>query len=316
MPRLIPLCAALLAVPAWAGDFAPGGNAGALARSFALPALGQPDVLAPGRGEMRLTVDVTNEYVREGGCAVECIWLDGETSRLRLAHRRGLGGGWDFAIEVPLLDRGGGFLDGWIQDWHGWFGLPTGGRELADDNQYRYRYARGGVVLLDETRGGSGLGDVELTLGRALGAGRALRVMAKLPTGDGDALGGGNAGGALWLEQSLPLPRGWAGYVALGGSVNGRGKALPEMQNREVAFGGIGLLVPVTRAVRLSAQLYAHSRLYDGSELTPLARFGAPLTLGLQFRTGARSSFEIGFQEDPSVNGSPDFSAYVSLRML
>lgn len=318
MPRLIPIFAALLAAaaPAWAGEFAPGGNSGALARGFALPVLGQTQAVPRGRSETRLTFDVTNEYVAEGTCADECILLDGETSRLRLAHRRGLGGGWDFAIEVPLLDRGGGFLDGWIQDWHGGFGLPNGGRESAADDQYRYRYERGGVVLLDETRGGSGLGDVELTLGRALGAGRVLRAMAKLPTGDENALGGGNAGGALWFEQALPLPRGWAGYVALGGSVNERGEVLPDMQNRELAFGGIGLLIPITRTVRLSAQLYAHSRLYDGSELTPLARIGAPLTLGLQFRTGARGSFEIGFQEDPSVNGSPDFSTYVSLRML
>lgn len=318
MPRLIVLCAALLAAaaPAWAGEFVPGGNSGALARGFALPPLGQAQVVPRGRGETRLTFDVTNEYVAGGTCADECILLDGETSRLRLAHRRGLGGGWDFAIEVPLLDRGGGVLDGWIQEWHGWFGLPNGGREFAVDDQYRYRYERGGVVLIDETRGGSGVGDVELTFGRAFGAGRVLRAMAKLPTGDEDALGGGNAGGALWLEQALPLPRGWAGYVALGGSVNERGAVLPEMQNREVAFGGIGLLMPVTRTVRLSAQLYAHSRLYDGSELTPLARIGAPLTLGLQFRTGPRGSVEIGIQEDPSVDGSPDFSAYLSFRAM
>jgi hypothetical protein len=263
-----------------------------------------------------VTFDVANEYVSEGDCVVECITLDGETSRLRLQHRRGLRGGWDFAVVVPLLDRGGGFLDGWIQDWHGWFGLPNGGRELATDGQYRYRYERAGVVLLDQARGGSGVGDVELTLGRALGPRRALRAMAKLPTGDEEALGGGNAGGALWLEQALPLPRNWSGYLAFGGSYNERGEVLPDMQKREVAFGGIGLLMPLTRNARLSAQLNAHSRLYDGSALTPLARIGAPLTLGLQFRTGARGSFEIGFQEDPSVNGSPDFAVYLSYRAL
>jgi hypothetical protein len=318
MPRLIALCAALLAAaaPARAGEFVPGGNSGALARGFALPALSQAQVVPRGRSETRLTFDVTNEYVADGDCVTECIVLDGETSRLRLAYRRGLGGGWDFGIEVPLLDRGGGFLDGWIQDWHGWFGLPNGGREFSASGQYRYYYERDGVVLIDETRGGSGVGDVELTLGRAIGAGRVLRAMAKLPTGDEDALGGGNAGGALWLEQALPLPRGWSGYVALGGSVSDISEVLPEMQSREVAFGGIGVLVPVSRTVRLSAQLYAHSRLYDDSELTPLTRIGAPLTLGLQFRTGRRGSFEIGFQEDPSVGASPDFSAYLSLRVL
>ena len=64
----------------------------------------------------------------------------------------------------------------------------------------------------------------------------------------------------------------------------------------------------------LTAQIQVHGRLYDGSTLTPLQRAGMPLTLGLQFRTGARSVFELGFQEDPSVNGSPDFVLYLSHR--
>jgi hypothetical protein len=316
MPRsLCALCVAL-ALPAWAGDFAPGGNSGTLARTSALPALGNPALLARGHTEAGATLDVTNEYVTEGSCAVECITLDGETTRLRLWHRRGLGGGWDFAMELPLLDRGGGFLDGWIQDWHGWFGLPNGGREQAADDQYRFHYERGGVVLLDQTSGGSGLGDATLTLGRALGRGRMVRAMAKLPTGDDRELGGGNSGGALWVEQALALPPGWSGYVALGASASERGAVLPQMQQREVAFGGIGLIAPLGRSVRLTGQLQVHSRLYGDSELSPLARIGAPLTLGLQFRTSRRGWLELGFQEDPSVNGSPDFVAYVSMRSL
>lgn len=318
MPRLLSALCVALALPAWAGpvwagDFTPGGNSGALARGFALPSLGDLRVLPRGLAETRLTADVANEYVREGyaangSCPGECITLDGETSRLRLAHRRGLGGGWEIGVELPLLDRGGGFLDGWIQDWHGWFGLPNGGRELAADDQYRFRYERGSVALLDETEAGSGIGDATLTVGKAVGEDTALRLMAKLPTGDEDELAGGNAGGALWLEHALPF-----GYVAFGASLSGRGAVLPEMQNREVFFGGLGLLVPVTDSMRLTAQLQLHSLLYDGSELSPFSRPGAPLTLGLQFRAGERHTIELGFQEDPSVNASPDFSAYLSL---
>ncbi len=312
---LVALCAAF-ALPAWCGDFAPGANGATLARPFALPALGDATVLARGRSETRTTLDVANEYVNEGSCAAECITLDGETARLRFTHRRGLGAGWDFAFELPVLDRGGGFLDGWIQDWHRWLGLPNGGREQAPDGQYRFQYERGGVVLLDETQGGSGLGDASVTVGRKLGRRSVLRAMAKLATGDERELAGGNAGAALWVEQSLPLPRGWSGYFALGASTNERGTVLPDLQNRQIAFGGFGLIAPLTRTVRLTAQLQAHSRLYKDSELTPLARVGAPLTLGLQFRTGTRSALELGFQEDPSVNGSPDFAVYLSYRSM
>jgi len=319
MPRLPAAFCLVLAASAWAGaaaagEFAPGGNAGTLARAFALPELGEGLPLARGHSETRWTLDVANEYVAEGACAVECIVLDGETARLRLTHRRGLGGGWDFSTQLALLDRGGGFLDGWIQDWHDAFGLPNGGRELAQDGQYRFHYERQNVVLLDQTAGGTGVGDVTLAVGRRWGHAGALRAMAKLPTGDDGALEGGTAGAALWVERALALPADWSGYVALGGSYSERGPVLPAMQNRSIAFGGLGIAAPVTRSVRLTAQLQMHGRLYGGSELSPLARNGSPLTLGLQFRTRSRGSIELGFQEDPSVNGSPDFAVYLSIR--
>lgn len=310
---------AAMSLGAAAGDFVPGGNAGALARPFALPALGEAPVLARGQAESRVTLDIANEYVHEGytsagACAAECILLDGETTRLRFTQRRGLGGGWDLSLDVPVLHTGGGFLDGWIEQWHGWFGLPNGGRNQAARGQYHYRYERAGAAPLDVTEGGTCLGDVSVGLGRALSAGTALRAQYKAPTGNDHPLCGGNAGGALWLDAALPLPGAWRGYVAAGYSYNERGDVLPALQKRDAWFGGLGLLAPVTDGARLHLQLYGHTRLYDGSELSPLARAGAPLTIGLQLgRRPERAAFELGFQEDPSVNASPDFAAYLSV---
>src|SRR5688572_2763058 len=105
MPRLLALWFCI-AAPAFAGDFAPGGNSGTLARGFALPTLGRTAVAEPGRSETSLTLDFTNEYVEEGDCTRECVTLDGETARLRLAHRRALGRRWEVAVEVPVLDAG------------------------------------------------------------------------------------------------------------------------------------------------------------------------------------------------------------------
>jgi hypothetical protein len=307
------LCAC--AMPAIAADFVPGGNAGALARPFALPVLGSTGVLAPGGSETQVTLDFTNEYVSEGqgDCANECITLDGETARLRFSHRRSLGAGWDFTAALPVLMQGGGFLDSWIQDWHGWFGLPNGNREFAANNQYRYRYVRNNVTLLDVTDPGNCVGDLELGVGRALGKASALRGMVKAPTHGSQDLCGGEYGGALWLDAALPLPSGWGGYFAVGYSLNARGEILSSMQKREVPFGGIGLLVPLTTNVKASLQVHANGPLYEGSELSPLRKAGVPLTLGLQFRTGARGRIDIGFQEDPSVSGSPDFAFYMAV---
>lgn len=311
MPRLTPaaLCA-LFALPAAAADFVPGGNGGTFARAFALPVLGAPQVT---RGSAwRASYDVTNEYVKKGKCATECLVMDGETSRLRLSYGGG-SGRWDYRVELPLLKTGGGFMDSGIQRWHSAFGLPNDGREFTSNGNYAYHYQRGSTVLLDETEGTTGLGDVTLGLGRALGTRTALRAMAKLPTGDADTLTGGNAGGALWLEQGFGSDAGWGGYVALGGSYNQRGDVLSSMQNRGVAFGGVGLQLPLTESLRVVGQLHAHGRLFHGSELKAFSRLGMPLTAGLQWRASPTYRFDFGMQEDPSVYGSPDFGLYFSL---
>lgn len=305
--------------PAAAGDFVPGGNASALARSFALPALGDSRVLAPGHVDTRATLDFANEYVKEGVCgsSPECIVLDGETVRLALDWRRGFGGGWEGAVRIPVLDRSGGFLDSWIEQWHSWFNLPNGGREFAARNQYQYFYQRGaGAPLLDVTDEGACLGDIEVTVGRALGWDASLRGMAKLATGDAKSLCGGNAGGALWLDTALPLEGPWQGYFAAGYSFNARSDVLGGQQVRGLPFGGLAMLLPLTDDVRVHAQVQVHGRLYKDSQLSPLERPGAPLTLGLNIRVAKETWLDLGFQEDPSVNASPDFDAYVSLRWM
>jgi hypothetical protein len=305
---------ALLAAPALAGPFAAGGDSGFVARGFALPELGRVRVLEAGRNETGMMVDVANEYVDEGKCAAECILLDGETARLRLSWRRGLGGGFDAGIEVPLLDQDGGFLDGWIQDWHRWFGLSNGGREFTTDGQHRYRYFRDGAVVFDETAGADGIGDVSVTLGRRLGDFGAVRAMARLPTADEPLLGSDGAGGALWLELGLPVPATWEGYVAAGISQNERAGIWDGMQNARLVFGGVGLAAPVTEAVQLVLQVQARGPAFDDSTVSPLFRPAIPMTLGLRARVGRGSALEIGFQEDLSVNASPDLGLYLALR--
>ncbi|MCI0750108.1 MAG: DUF3187 family protein [Nevskiales bacterium] len=303
----------LMAGSVMAGDFPPGGNAATLARGFALPELGNPAVLPAGQRELRVFLDISNEYVSEGACASECIVLDGETARLILSERRALGNGWDFGLDIPLLIQGGGFLDSAIEEFHDWGDFPNGGRELAPKNRYEYRYARGGVTVLSVQEPDTDLGDVALRLGRRLGAQFALRGMFKVPTGDGSLMGGDNPGAALWLEAGLPLPERWSGFLAAGVSANERGEVLSAQQNREILFGGAGIRALLTERVHVLAQVYAHSRLFDDSTLTALSRPGVPLTLGLQIQTGPNTRFDLGFQEDLSLTASPDVGLYGAL---
>lgn len=302
---------------AHASEFPPVTNHAMLARGFTLPSLGHPPAGTASRWQWSL--DLTNEYESlgfnaNGQCAdPECLRVDGETRRLAVRHQRRFAPGWDWSVEVPLVAHAGGSLDGIIETWHGWFGLPNNGRELQPRDQFRVFYSSDGQVLLDYDEPRSGLGDVSLGIGRDWGR-WALRGEAKLPTGDSARLSGGNAGVALWLAGETPRAGRWRGYVAAGASLNRRGELLPQQQNRLVPLGGAGLSVAVSPRLRLQAQLYAHGPLFANSRLRNLGRAGLLLSVGGQFALTPSASVELALIEDLGVNVSPDFNLQWVLR--
>lgn len=309
------LCAGLLlAAPLSRADTLATTNQAALARAFALPALGQ--ARAAPEGEWRLAFDIATEFVNKqsGG---EQLLLDGESQRWALGWRRGLAKTWELGVEVPLLHTGGGFMDDVVENWHDAFGLPNGGREQAPQDRYRYAYARDGEVVLDTEDDGTALGDVSLQLGRMLSEDLALRALLKLPTGDEDRLGGGNLGGALWADWALPIApgAGWGGFLSAGLSANEQAEALEDQQRALVPFGGVGLDVRLLDSLQALAQLYLHGPLYEDSAIAALEDAGAMLTLGGRWCAQRQTCVELSFSEDLAVGVSPDFSLRLALRL-
>lgn len=315
--RLAAACAALLAAQAaQAGDFFPTSNQGALQRSFALPALGEARILESGEEAWYGAVDLTTEY-HLGRSAREEILQDGETSRFSLSYRGGLGADWEWGVQLPLLVQGGGFLDSFIERWHGFFGLPNGGREFAPRNRYKYRYVRDGVTVLNVQDSSTGLGDVQLSTGWQWRDSAALRGMLKLPSGDENHLAGGNLGGALWLDTALPFARAsaWSGYVSAGASLNDQAGVLASLQNRAAAFAGAGLSYRVLSRLQVTSQFYAHTPLYRDTDLEALKKPGLQFVLGGSYRISETLNFLLAFQEDLVTASSPDFSLHFGLSV-
>ena len=166
-----------------------------------------PDPLARGRVEARLDGDWGSDFGIEGtvgGRTSDLRFLvDGEHRSGALTVRRGFGHGLTLALRASVLWRGGGFLDGVIDAWHGVLGLPDGGRSLFPDDQFRVeaRDNRRPAVRWSG-RTGTGLGNLELEAHQVLsGKGDARRwrtaLVARigLPTASGPFAGAGAAGG-------------------------------------------------------------------------------------------------------------------------
>ena len=290
-------------------------DGGALARNFALPALGQHQVNQPGKAGYALELDLTNEYVAKT-TATESILLDGETARLGLRYDGVLAPDWDWNAELPLYLLGGGFMDSFINGYHDATGLPDGGRSQARDDQYRYRYTRGGAVLLDASHSGTFFGDMTFGIGYQLLPQIALRAQVKLPTGEAADLTGGNTGGAFWADAALPFAEAsaWSGYASLGVSVNERGGVLSALQEKTLFFGGAGIRWRVNPSFSFYSEVAARSALYTGSALDPLDGVGIPALFGVSYHISPAHSLDIAFQEDLNPGASPDFGLRFALR--
>src|SRR3569623_1167556 len=160
--------ALLMALPwsagAWAWAALPAYNQHTLARSFALPVIGQASVLGASQSAFSADDDLTSEYYKDQR-GNEDITVDGETSGFTLGWRQGIGNDVELTARVPEQIVGGGFMDHFIDNWHKTFGLPDGGRSQAPDNQRQISYSVNGNPVLDVPASGTTLGDIQLGAG-------------------------------------------------------------------------------------------------------------------------------------------------------
>ena len=151
----------------------------------------------------------------------ESVAFDGETVRVTVRGRYGVGERTDLEIELPFLYAFGGNLDKIIEKYHALLGLPDGSREEYPDDQYEMRVESGGDVLYDLEGNRLGVGDVPIFLTVAVreedrrGPGIALRGGVELPTGS-ESRGFGN--GAVDFGFGAIGERTWGRWTVSGGT--------------------------------------------------------------------------------------------------
>jgi len=299
-------------------------NQAPLISIYGLPYIGDAQVAAKGVGDLRLTMDLANSYIRETSAnASESIVLDGESLRLTLSGHYGIGSRVELGIDVPFIIVGGGFLDNFIQDFHQTFSLPNGGREDAPDNRILYKYQKNGVTLLDMEQSGQGLGDMRFSAGWQVYQSAdkqnnlALRASLKLPTGDtGIMLGSGSTDLALWVVGNtgghLSLGQ-YKLFGAAGGMEMTRGRILPDQQRSLVGFGELGLGFSPAQWIELKFQANYNSPFYSNSDLKQIYYSSLQLTFGGALNFTSKTSLDIGITEEVLVD-TPDVVFHLSLQ--
>jgi len=298
------------------------GNRNPLVQAQGLPAALGARLLPVGVSELALQAEVGNSFSlsRNGE---EDIALDGESWRVALAWRTGLGQRWELGLEVPWISHDGGDLDGLIEDWHSWWNLPDGNREALPRDRLQYRYRRQGETLLDLASSEEGLGDVRAQLAYQLTAGDgewlALRAHTSLATGDAGRLtgsGGNTLGASLHYGRQglLGNPR-WHLQGSLGGLWMADPDLLATRVNDVVGFGSLTLAWSASPRLSVKLQLDGHTPLYD-SALTELGDPAWQLVLGGSLQLAPSLVLDAWLSEDIAVDTSPDVVFGLGMRFL
>lgn len=271
--------------------------------------------LPPARGAQLLTADATrlslhadaaNTSVVESAATGRRTIIDGETHRLELDLRRGLGGAWEIGLTLPLLRHSGGFLDQPIEQWHDLFQLPNGNRDRLPRDRLLFSHSGPDRTGFRLDNAGGGIGDLQLSAGRRLGENVALRTTVKLPTGDSDRLTGSGASAlATSLHAGGRFGSGLTWQVSGGLLITGDGDVLPEQRENLLGFGSGTLAWQVAGDWVLKAQLDGHTAAYKGTG-EPLDRASLQLSLAVGFNLSPEWTLEAGFSEDIAVETAPD----------
>ncbi len=252
--------------------------------------------------------------------------LDMEFWRLAVMANYGLDHGLEVGLEIPFVHFSGGFLDGFINAFHEFFGFPSGGREHAANDDFHYRFDADEATRLNFPPATWGLGDIAIRVkGQITGENDDWPAIAwfadlKFPTGR-RSRGFGN--GALDFGLGAAMDLSWKrlhGYFNVGYYVTGGNEYLDGYMHNEMLAYMLAGEIALLNNLSVIAQIQGGTPLLTGTGIDTWD--GIPLDLIIGFKGDQRNLFgpgsdliwQLGFAEDVTSRGpSVDFTVYMSL---
>ena len=191
-------------------------------------------VLKKGALDVRVELAETATIFRDQGPQAS-VTMKFETLRSGVFLRYGVAERWELSVEVPVLYRSQGFMDGPIQAVERvTTGLAPARNELGQ-SPYVFNISRGGRTVASGSEGAVGLGDstvmskYQLLRETALIPAVSVRTALKLPTGDeGQFFGSGSPDVGFGLAAEKGFGGRWVVYSNLNGVVpTGRIAGMP-----------------------------------------------------------------------------------------
>jgi len=248
----------------------------------------------------------------------QTVAFDGETTRLSGRVRYGLGEATDVEVELAGIYASGGFLDGFISDFHSVLGFPQAGRDQVAEDQYDMRLRRNGQLIYELEEDRVLLGDVPVVVTHRLraedpqGPAVAVRAGVELPLGS-ERRGVGNGeldfGLGVLAERSL-------GRWTLTGALDLLLPGEPDpwtaagVDAREIISFQAGLEYRWSDAASLLAQTFWTSPMTRDYDLEEFSREIFDFAVGVAWDTPSGARCSLAIKEDVVAATGPDFGVF------
>ncbi|MFT5503907.1 MAG: hypothetical protein ACI845_003554 [Gammaproteobacteria bacterium] len=271
---------------------------------FVLPA-------AENQSRFQSQLQITNTYHEETSNS-ESLVIDIENTRLDLRFSHTFIN-WQISTNIPIYGNRSGNLDGLIEDWHGFFNLPQGGRTQNPDDQLQIEYIKDNESIFLFNKPGEGIGDIELSLSKIIKEPdqqiTTLTLSVELPTGAlDDNTGNESVDSALSVAWFIPLNSQWSSNTLLGIAFPSAKGPLTNVLRPEIWVAQLSLTYDFQPGLSGLIQFDAHSRFLKNSDLKPFSN-SLQMQLGLQLEDKSKSNkLDLYFSEDIFVGSAPDIT--------
>ncbi len=276
----------------------------------------------PSRGDLETTLalEYSNTYFDYKNSRWNAL-MDMEMLVADLALVYGLTSKMALRLDLPFVSMGGGFLDGFLENFHDAIGTSNYNRENRPKNTFGYRVTKDGRLWLQGEDGTMQIADITVSTQIALTKPGNDRKMAgslllslKLPTGDSTrGLGSGQFDAGIYLPLRWSSKR-WAFFVMPGAALIGN----PDTQGADIAarnsfslFGGVAY--DYSQATAWLVQLNYYTSPIEETGLSELDRGALELDIGFHHRLTEGWILEFAFCEDLTL-ALPDFNLRLGLR--
>jgi len=231
-------------------------------------------------------------------------FLDSELLRLGLRARRDLGPRAFLLAEAEARGVYAGFLDGFLEWYHGLLGLEVPERDRRPRDEFLYTVAPPGGVLLRPAPSDLFLGDSRVGVGLRWSPRLQSVAALTLPTSTGpEGYGRGVVSVNLLNTFRAGLTRRLVYEGSLSAGYAARHGSLADLQREVMLAASSGLRWGIWGRHSVYGNLFYHSPYYEGSGLPGLDRRELSFDFGWILATGGTGEWRLGMTEDLEPGG-------------